>query len=70
MLAEAGGEALLCKPMQGGFTCLHAAAFRGHLPVVQYLAGLPGSRLLNLTASDGTTALDSAGAGGHGAANP
>jgi ankyrin repeat protein len=50
--------------MPGGITCLHFASFQGHLPVVQYLAGLLGGRLLR-QASDAGTALDWAVVGGR-----
>jgi ankyrin repeat protein len=64
MLVKAGGEALLNKTIPDGITCLHIASLEGHLPVVQYLAGLLGGRLLHQE-SDRGTALDWAVEGGH-----
>jgi ankyrin repeat protein len=67
-LVKAGDEALLNKTRADGLTCLHIASFQGHMPVqpvVQYLAGLLGGRLLRQASDDEGTALDCAVAGGH-----
>jgi hypothetical protein len=63
-LVKAGGEALLIKTAARGGTCLHTASFMGKPPVVHYLAGLLGGRMLRQTSSAGT-ALDCAVEGGH-----